>query len=202
MYHKVFINNVELAFSTLPIAGYNALPALPENHDLETWITTLRDLPEGIKYLVLDAEGEQWNAFVARHTVVYAAGGLVTNTANELLVIRRLGFWDLPKGKRDAGETPAQCALREVQEECGIAPLTLAGELEATYHTYAYNGQNVLKKTHWFAMHYSGLEKPIPQTEEDITAVEFMAPAKVASVILETYPSLRPLFNAYLSRNK
>ena len=30
------------------------------------------------------------------------------------------GLWDLPGGGREGGETPAECAIREVQEEFGI----------------------------------------------------------------------------------
>jgi len=36
---------------------------------------------------------------------IIAAGGLVTNENNELLMIFRRGKWDLPKGKADEGET-------------------------------------------------------------------------------------------------
>ncbi|TAE62283.1 MAG: NUDIX domain-containing protein, partial [Bacteroidetes bacterium] len=45
-------------------------------------------------------------------TILEAAGGVVTNEAGEVLWIFRRGFWDLPKGKLDAGETLEQCALR------------------------------------------------------------------------------------------
>ena len=202
MYHKVFINNVELAFANEPIDGYTPLPGLPENHDLETWIATLRLMPECIRFTVQDSDGEQWQSFASRHVLVVAAGGLVTNATNELLVMKRLGWWDLPKGKMDAGETPAQCALREVEEECGIENLQLGKELPPTYHTYAYKGQNVLKKTHWFSMAYLGSKVPTPQTEEDITEVRFMPAEEVSQLVTGTYPSLRPLFDTYLVGNK
>ena len=198
MYHKVFINNVELAFGHGQLEGFTPLPSLPENHDLETWIETLRTLPEGIRFLVADTDGDQWQNFMHRHVFVTAAGGLVTNKNQELLVIKRLGFWDLPKGKMDAGETPAQCAIREVEEECGLHDLELGEELESTYHTYTHKGQNVLKRTHWFKMHYSGNDNPVPQTEEDITTVVFAPKSKVAEMVKESYPSLKPIFNTYL----
>lgn len=202
MYHKVFINNVEIVFSETPILGYTSIPTLPENHDLETWIDTLRALPLGTKYVIVDSDEEQWNAFLARHAMVYAAGGLVTNKHHELLLIKRLGFWDLPKGKMEAGETPEVCAVREVQEECGIEHLELVAPLESTYHTYLYKGKNVLKKTYWFAMMYKGESTPSPQIEEDITEVCFKSPEEVIPLRANTYPSLFPLFDAYLSRNK
>ncbi len=47
---------------------------------------------------------------------------------DELLVIQRdnkpglhfAGMWDLPGGGREDDETPAECAIREVEEELGI----------------------------------------------------------------------------------
>ena len=56
---------------------------------------------------------------------IIAAGGLVTNPHHEILWIFRRGFWDLPKGKLEEGETIQTCALREVQEETGIHKLQL-----------------------------------------------------------------------------
>ncbi|MEY2795272.1 MAG: A/G-specific adenine glycosylase [Planctomycetota bacterium] len=51
----------------------------------------------------------------------------------ELLVARRRsdairgGLWELPGGKVEAGETAAVAALREAEEEVGIAPSALIG---------------------------------------------------------------------------
>ena len=38
-------------------------------------------------------------------------------------MLRVFRHWDFPKGLMEAGETPRQTALREVQEESGIAEL-------------------------------------------------------------------------------
>src|SRR5215469_11706824 len=66
---------------------------------------------------------------------IIAAGGLVFNDKNELLMIFRRGKWDLPKGKLDEGESIEACAVREVQEETGLN-VELQSFIGLTYHEY------------------------------------------------------------------
>ncbi|RFA31478.1 NUDIX hydrolase [Alkalilimnicola ehrlichii] len=40
-----------------------------------------------------------------------------------LLMLRAYQYWDFPKGRTEAGETPLQAALREVEEETGLHDL-------------------------------------------------------------------------------
>lgn len=40
----------------------------------------------------------------------------------QFLLMKHADRWDLPKGHVDPGETDLECALRELQEETGIAP--------------------------------------------------------------------------------
>ena len=54
-----------------------------------------------------------------------AASAVVINAANEVLLIQRgsepyQGFWSLPGGAVEWGETLEEAAVREVREECGI----------------------------------------------------------------------------------
>jgi hypothetical protein len=79
---------------------------------------------------------------------VLAAGGLVKNSNDEILYIRRLGYLDLPKGKVEADETTEQAAIREVSEECGILEkdLKLSFQLPNTYHIYSQKGEYALKE--------------------------------------------------------
>jgi hypothetical protein len=67
---------------------------------------------------------------------VEAAGGLVALRDGRILLIKRLGKWDLPKGKVEKGESLQETALREVVEECGLekSPL-IVGEWTHTLHT-------------------------------------------------------------------
>src|SRR6476646_10094607 len=48
------------------------------------------------------------------YSPIDAAGGVVINEQDAVLMIYRRGKWDLPKGKCDEGEEIAECALREV----------------------------------------------------------------------------------------
>ncbi len=125
---------------------------------------------------------------------IEAAGGIVKNNKNELLVIHRLGVPDLPKGKIEKGETPIQTAIREVEEECGISNLQIDEEIEPSYHIYFLKNKYVLKKTYWFKMTYLGDEKPIPQTEEDILSVEWCNSSQIADYKNKTYISLKKYF--------
>ncbi|HVW31946.1 MAG TPA: NUDIX hydrolase [Acidimicrobiia bacterium] len=64
---------------------------------------------------------------------VRAAGGVVWQRragAVEILLVHRPRYddWSLPKGKADPGESDADCALREVEEETGL-PCRLGVEL-------------------------------------------------------------------------
>ena len=77
---------------------------------------------------------ENWKFFKSKYLLVKAAGGIVYNANNELLMIYRNNKWDLPKGKIEKGETPKQCALREVEEETGVEKLKILDNVcEKTY---------------------------------------------------------------------
>ncbi len=132
--------------------------------------------------------------FKSYFNYIEAAGGLVRNIKNELLIIHRFGIPDLPKGKIENNESPQKAALREVEEECGISTLEIIGKAKSSYHIYIHKDKKVLKKTHWFYMKYTGNEKLIPQTEEDISLVEWCNHEKEYKYKKETYLSLKSYF--------
>ncbi len=85
--------------------------------------------------------------------VAIAGGGIVIRVRpREVLLIRRHGVWDLPKGKRARGEAVMDCALREVAEETGVADLRLKGLLGQTMHGYVQSGRYFMKETFWYLM--------------------------------------------------
>ena len=87
------------------------------------------------------------------YKIIEAAGGLVFNESGKALLIHRLGYWDLPKGKLEKGETIEEGALREVEEETGLQGGSIVKKLHESYHTYhSRKGKRILKKTYWYQM--------------------------------------------------
>ena len=105
--------------------------------------------------------------------------------------IYRNGKWDLPKGKLEINESIPECAVREVEEECGISLLTITKELPATYHTYRQSGKNLLKITYWFLMDCKDESNLTPQTEEGIELVEWKNQKEVQLALENTYPNIK-----------
>ena len=127
---------------------------------------------------------------------IVAAGGLVENQVNDLLIIHRLGVYDLPKGKQEKGESTEVTALREVEEECGIGQLTVDYLLTSTFHTYRQNNIHYLKETVWYAMRHNGTDAPTPQSEENIASAQWMKVTQLNKVINNTYPSIVEVLKA------
>ena len=123
---------------------------------------------------------------------IIAAGGLVLNDKQELLMLFRRGKWDLPNGKLDEGETVEACALREVKEETGLQNIDMQNFIALTFHEYfdAYSNKNVIKETHWYKMYASGNQTLIPQTEEDIEKIEWTDENNIHEKLNNSYPNI------------
>ena len=145
-------------------------------------------------YIVVDDADVFFSVLSKQFTIIEAAGGLVTNSAGDVLLINRNGMWDLPKGKVEKGEATEQAAVREVEEECGISPLELNDLITVTYHTYNLNSIAILKPTYWYRMQYLGGAVPSPQVDEGITEVRWVAPNMLSPFVENTYPSIRDVF--------
>ena len=128
--------------------------------------------------------------------IIEAAGGLVSNLNNEILLMFRRGSWDLPKGKIDDGETAEIAAVREVEEETGIKNVQLLQFITTTYHTYFYKNNWALKPTHWFKMSIDTEQPLIPQTEEDIEMLEWVKKDDLAVYLKNMYPSIKDVVSA------
>lgn len=155
-------------------------------------------------YLQYHDLNQLWDYFRSRFVEIPASGGLVRNVSGLFLFIRRLGVWDLPKGKIERKESPEDAAIREVGEECGLSELKIIKQLDSTFHIYRspylnYPDNLVLKETKWFLMNYSGNEIPVPEREEDIEEVRWFARTELDQVLPNTYASLRDLLAKTMS---
>ena len=95
---------------------------------------------------------ENW--FV-NYEFIDAAGGLVENNGKFLWIFRN-GIWDLPKGKLEINENFKSAGIREVREECLDSNLKISKLIYISFHTYSLGSRNILKKTYWYKMDYSG----------------------------------------------
>jgi len=139
------------------------------------------------------------NAFNSMFTRIEAAGGIVRSPENEYLFIKRLGKWDLPKGKLHKKETAHTGAIREVTEETSLTDLSITKKLPSTFHIYSdRKGKEVLKETFWFEMTCERNQILIPQTEEYITEVRWFSADELHIPLHNTYASLKNLLEHYL----
>ena len=146
---------------------------------------------------------DAFRAFCARTGIRAAAGGLVKTLdpalgEPEYLYIYRNAMWDLPKGKKEEGESTEENALREVQEETGLRDLKLLRFLENTYHFVDLaKGNTVVKQTSWFEMQTDHKQTPVPQTEEGIREARWLTRAQVRDRLPLMYASIAALSYAY-----
>jgi len=66
---------------------------------------------------------------------------------------KREGTWALPKGIVEAGENPAETALREGFEETGV-PSRLGEKLGDVRYVYTWDGERIFKVVSFFLVRY------------------------------------------------
>lgn len=79
------------------------------------------------------------------------------------------GWWQMPQGGIDAGETPAEAAMRELAEETGIRTAHIIAESQ-NWHAYdlpaeligkIWDGKFRGQTQKWFAIRFDGAEAEI-----------------------------------------
>ena len=87
--------------------------------------------------------------------LVRSAGGVVLRQQEVLLIrvsdARGRPIWSFPKGRLDAGETPAEAALREVLEETGWR-CRIEAALSTSEYWFQREGRRFRKTVVWFKM--------------------------------------------------
>lgn len=100
-------------------------------------------------------------------------GIFLINDAGKVLVGRRIGAeadaWQMPQGGIDAGEDPAEAALRELEEETGTSSARIIGEA-AEWVRYdlpremigkIWQGRYRGQRQKWFALRFLGTDDEI-----------------------------------------
>ncbi|RLD44430.1 MAG: hypothetical protein DRI86_07570 [Bacteroidetes bacterium] len=140
--------------------------------------------------------GELITVFENNYLLKVAAGGWVFNNIGDVMMIDRLNYWDIPKGHIEKNETLQICAIREVEEETGIANLSIVEELGISRHLFRYSegSPEILKVTHWFRMYsnYSGTFNP--QISEGVEKVEWVSSDRINEYLYKSYRSLQEFY--------
>jgi ADP-ribose pyrophosphatase YjhB (NUDIX family) len=204
--YKVFINNdliffeqnanfksISNRYSDYQMIAEDSLPLIIEKINIKKFSG---------KYCIATESPEiLFKKFSQNFEILEAAGGLVFNSRNELLMIHRFGRWDFPKGHLEKNELVAQAAIREVTEETAAQNLTITQKLPCTYHMYDNHGKMVIKRTHWYLMKTNYSNKLIPQLEEDILAAVWVPDYAIPEYIDKSYPALKELVEELFELN-
>ena len=135
-----------------------------------------------------------------KFTVIEAAGG-IAEKEDKILLILRNDLWDIPKGKLEANEDIEEAALREVEEETGVA-VALNERICTTWHTYIRNKKYVLKKTYWYRMQCIDDSKLAPQKEENIQKAVWMNESEVDLALHHSYKAIGRVIKKYKKLKK
>ncbi|MBL0343419.1 MAG: NUDIX domain-containing protein [Bacteroidetes bacterium] len=195
--YKVFINDKEITFKRSVLEDKITKDDSYEKkiHELSAkLINSKKGLSKNIT-LISNRPFFAMHAFLKTFKKISAAGGIVSKSKNNdpILMIFRLGKWDLPKGKTEKGENLSQAAIREVREECGIKKLRIIKKLPPTYHLYVLKNEWVVKKTAWFLMNSAYTGTLTPQAEEGIQQVKWVPKTQLKSYLSLSYSSIAHL---------
>lgn len=192
--HTIVVSN-----EALDMNDFDVVLNKPSKRMLEQLVANLENLRRKPRSIWIRGNEEKMiDKFHLLFREIRAGGGAVFNPNGDLLLINRLGFWDLPKGKWQKGETIESCAIREVEEECNVFGLRITHSLSPTYHLYNYRGKWAIKKSIWFRMTCAEWELAKPQIEEDIVEIKWLKLNKDNAESLHTYPAIRQVLRELL----
>lgn len=189
MNKKIYFNNNFIEF--VEVAGQSTQNQLIEfdknsTSAFEIFITTQFLTEKNVKnYLMLVFNFKNvLDYFKNAHYYIEAAGGLIEKN-NSFLFIKRIGKWDLPKGKIEKNEAIEAAAIRECEEECNIDELTIEKQLPSTFHIYPHKNSFALKQTYWFKMNSTSSKSLAPQLKEQITEVVWFTKQEIKKEVLK-----------------
>ncbi len=191
---KIFFENRVLLFNEKVSPELQFAKVLYLNDKTESEIKLFLSAPNYDNLEILNASAEDAMSIMSKCTrIIPAAGGRVHDKSGKILFINRFEHWDFPKGWCEKGETIAECAVREVCEECGIKSdeIIISDLLLKTYHIYHLDNNFALKETSWFKMLYLGNGELKPQTEEGISEVYWATNSEIEEIKKQTYENIK-----------
>ncbi len=132
--------------------------------------------------------------FTAYFRFIKAAGGLVKNSDDKFLFIKRWGIWDLPKGKVEKNESLERAAIREVEEETQCILYLLIIQLRCRHVSCLpiYNEGSMFLKQHFMVFYVTDdINSPIPQENEGITDAVWLDREQSKKALSNSYRSLK-----------
>jgi ADP-ribose pyrophosphatase YjhB (NUDIX family) len=135
------------------------------------------------------------------NSLVPSANVIVVNDQGEILLIRRTdnGNWAVPGGGMDLGESITDAAVRETEEETGIAcEITgLVGIYTSPRHVIVYTSNGEARQEFsivFTARPVGGQLRPSSETSEP----QWVSPAAIPD--LQMHPSMRQRIQHYLDK--
>ncbi|PCE63611.1 NUDIX hydrolase [Sediminicola luteus] len=192
--YKVFMNDRPM-YVTNNAEGFTDIPSFPlDKNGVAELIQKLEEASLDHGVLVREGHDNVITLLKGILPLEIAAGGVVRNPKGKILFIKRNGRWDLPKGKVDKGESWQAAAVREVEEETGVADIELLHFIQTTYHILERKGVKKLKEVHWYHMQTNFSGDLVPQLDEGITKVKWKGPKKTRKALRNTYANIKLLF--------
>lgn len=126
------------------------------------------------------------------NSLVPSANAVVTNDRGQILLIRRTDNdnWSLPGGAMDLGETIADAAVREVEEETGIrCKITgLLGIYTNPAHVVQYTSDGEARQEFTIVL-TAEVVSGAPRTSDESSQVEWIDPTQIDAY--DMHPSMR-----------
>ncbi|MGP1397538.1 MAG: RNA pyrophosphohydrolase [Inquilinaceae bacterium] len=136
-------------------------------------------------------------------------GLVLINPAKRIFIGRRIDTpdaWQMPQGGIDAGETPAEAALRELAEEVGTSEAEILAETAGWLHydlptvlgKRLWRGRFRGQRQKWFALRFIGSDADIDLNahKPEFDAWKWADPNDVLNSIV---PFKRPIYTQVLS---
>jgi 8-oxo-dGTP pyrophosphatase MutT (NUDIX family) len=195
--YKVFINDKWIFFGDFESRSeLEPFQSLEYNEPLILHLVQMiksEQFKENIAFEHLPDVEKSFQFFVQKFKMMDAAGGVVQNKDEAILMIKRFGLWDFPKGKVEENEEMQAAARREVEEETAVENLEIRNPLPTAYHIYRYGSDWIVKRTFWFLMRSYFQGKLIPQKEEAILDAKWVSKKDFPEYMQTSYASLREM---------